>query len=273
MIKQGLHIKEAGVIVTREGEFECALLGPEATLKHTHWPSWLEKPPTIDDDDARDRNYVRVRSRYGSMVPQPRKTICYGHSYAYSGQAHPVEAATPPWVESLYDATERLCGERMNMCLVNIYNHGHHSISAHSDDERQMGASHSVYCWVVVGGEGRQAIFKEKAGALRVYHVTIPEGLYVMCGARFQRDWTHEFPKCHEYAFKKHFTPCIPVGETTTTSLEKADWVWEHCEEVRERLRGTKYYDVFVEWCRPRVSYTLRYFETDSNYKKIKLVN
>ena len=258
-MKKGLSFNGKEKLLTyREGSFDCTVLGNEAILKFRPWMP-EQKKPSLDEALAlaHDREYVKVkvRSKEG-YIAQPRKTICYGHSYAYSGQVHPIERETPEYIEQLLNETEKISGEPVNMCLINVYCHGNHSISAHSDDERQMGASKSVHCWVI-GSEPRKAIFTRKSDNKR-FHFMIPEGLYVMYGENFQRDFKHEFPKMYQTAYKKEF---LKHGEN-------ADDIWERRQEIREKIRGTAYFDDFEKWCQPRVSYTLRYF-TESN-KKIK---
>jgi hypothetical protein len=244
-------------------DIQCFKLGDLAILKFYPWPIELQKykPSTAEICNlVKDREYVKVNTPAGYRN-QPRKTVCYGHSYSYSGQNHPVEEETPHFVEQLYNYTEKLFGEPTNMCLLNVYLHGKHSISAHSDDERQMGRFKNVYCWVI-GKGARQAIFRRK-DKTKCYTILIPEGLYVMSGVNFQKDFTHEFPKMFESAYNRVWKNYLPEDSD-------ADWLWEHREDIKEKLRGTKSYDQFLQWCEPRVSYTLRYFP-DEHSKKIKI--
>jgi alkylated DNA repair dioxygenase AlkB len=241
--------------------FQCFKFAENATLKFMKFPNDLQRPDIKDICDlVKDHNYVKVRTPAG-LKDQPRKTLCFGQSYTYSGQEHPVEDKTPKFVYSIIRKTEELFGEPVNMCLLNVYFHGNHSISAHSDDEEQMGDSDKVFCWVI-GKEARLAKFRSK-DKTKVYSILIPEGLYVMSGKNFQKDFTHEFPKLYQSMFKN-----LKVPEKFSNA-QKADWVWDHKDEIKETLRGTKDYDNFLKWCEPRASYTLRYFPDEKN-KKIK---
>lgn len=238
-----------------QGVFKCFELGEQAILKHCPWPDDLKKESVEEIClSVKDREYIKV-STPGGYKEQPRKTICYGHSYSYSGQTHPVEKETPEFVQQLFNYTLKEFGEETNMCLLNVYLHGHHSISAHSDDEREMGDSHHVFCWVL-GKQPRKAIFRFKDGKKR-WTFEIPEGLYVMYGSNFQKDFTHEFPKMYETTFR------AIKGE------HDADWVYKHREEIKEKLRGTKHYDFFLKWCQPRISYTLRNFKEVNKKQKV----
>ena len=122
------------------------------------------------------------------------------------------------------------------MCLLNVYQHGYHSISAHSDDERQMGESHNVYCWVI-GDNPRKAIFKSK-DKTKSFTIEIPEGLYIMSGKNFQKNFTHEFPKMYESTYKEALKH---VPEMVGNEY-KPDWVYDHREEIEKKLRGTKHF-------------------------------
>jgi alkylated DNA repair dioxygenase AlkB len=212
--------------------------------------------------DASEKEYVKVKVPKMGFVNQPRKTLCYGVAYRYSGQTHPLEKETPVYVEQLFKVTNTMFEVNTNNCLMNIYSNGYHSISAHSDDEEQMGDLVDVYCWSI--GAPRKAAFRNKK-TLEKFVIEIPEGLYVMRGPNFQRDFTHEFPKVHNYAFQKHFVPLCELDKgdplLVPSALEKADWLLKHKEKVSEKLRGTKYYQSFQEWCQPRISWTLRQFK------------
>lgn len=248
---------------------QIKLADDDASLWWCAWPPSVEKPVF----DAGGAAYHAVRSFTGGMINQPRKTLCYDHPYRYSGQLHPLESEIPASINQLYEFTNALFGVDTNMCLANGYFHGHHSISAHSDDERQMGDLHDVFCWVT--GATRRAIFKTKktkdASAQVVLDVEVPEGLYVMMGDSFQKDYTHEFPKIHDSALKHFFAAVAADGcPEGVTTMEKADWIWAHRDEVRDALGqylNGKYLDTFVKWCQSRFSFTLRQFKEPAKKK------
>lgn len=229
---------------------------------------------------------------------QPRKTRCYGHAYPYSGTVHPVEEETPAEITALYAESNALFGlsmaSRFNMCLENDYGNGRHYISEHSDDERVFGQLHDVCCWVT-GPASRTAVFRQvrtadgphKTPTQRlVLRISLPAGLYVMRGRKFQTRYSHEFPQLYKVLFDKIRTACksdphftdYPTEVPKTkegidqTSLVQAAWVWEHRDKIQHRLRdgsllanGKPARDVarFKEWCLWRTSYTLRNFVVD----------
>lgn len=244
--------------------FHCLEFGDnEAILKYCKWPEELLKyKPNINDicNMVKDYEYIKVNTPVG-FKPQPRKTLCYDYSYKYSGQEHPIEKETPEFITQFYKYIEKEFNEPVNMCLLNVYFHGRHSISAHSDDEKQMGKSTNVFCFVI-GDEPRIAHFKSK-DKTKSYSIVIPEGLYIMSGKNFQKDFTHEFPKMYESMYKHIKVP------DTVSNIYKADWIWDHQDQIKEQLKETIYFDDFIKWCKPRASFTLRHFtEGEVNKKK-----
>jgi hypothetical protein len=107
--------------------------GNESQLIWYKWPKTVPVPtfPTIAD-------YHRVRTGI-----QPRKTVCYGTSYNYSGLKHPLEKNVPNDIQNLINYTNIMYNINqksddplpITMCLANLYPTYHHSISKHSDDE------------------------------------------------------------------------------------------------------------------------------------------
>jgi hypothetical protein len=239
------------------------------------WLPWL---PHQEQPETPANGYYRPIS-FGTASPgtlvMPRRTTCYGHAYAYSGQTHPVEPVTPPAVEALYAETCSIFGlepeKGPNMCLANHYRNGRELISEHSDNENQFGELHDVYCWCT--GATRPGVFRHSAktivgrelktkGKRELFTVLIPAGLYVMRGRCFQSRFTHEFSQVQEAFFKRTVVPA-PVEGT----LEKAIWMSTHEEEVREGIRKRGRDDdafemsCFDEWKEPRTSFTLRHFK------------
>lgn len=223
-----------------------------ATLLHTPWNAAWERP------EIKPRPEYTFINISGKLIEQPRKTMCFGHSYTYSRQSHPMEPETPASISAFYGIVLKIFGIETNMCLSNFYLHGYHSISAHSDDEKQMGKLHDVFCFVT--GRTRRATFRNKATKEVVLDLMLPEGLYVMKGENFQKLFTHEFPKCGDFG---KYAPTEIKG-----SLARADWAFMHKERVIEQIRGEKKRaktkmsrtDEFALWCQPRVSHTLRQF-------------
>lgn len=240
---------------TQQQEASVYVLGEGAQLELYPWPDDLEIP-SIEDvlKLVSDKEYVEVKVQGKGLVNQPRKTLCYGHSYNYSGQKHPVEKETPEYIEKLYAYTNKKFNVNLNMCLLNVYPTGYHSISSHSDSVKQMGVLSDVYCWVVCDTP-RKAIFRNKKDTTaKKFEIYIPQGLYIMRGPNFQRDFTHEFPKVQNTYFEKTL---LPLCNTQQTKLEKADWIYNNREELKLILKDKR----FNEFISPRISWTLRQFK------------
>lgn len=129
------------------------------------WPSTIEQPvlaPTAQYED------IRVR---GLDVTQPRRTVCYGQSYKYSGRQHKLESETPSDIESLMSFTRTMYDEKeavTMMCLANMYRTGNQCIDEHSDKEGQMSSIRDVVCWLV-GAPRRLIIRSRKLTDIRSY--------------------------------------------------------------------------------------------------------
>ena len=214
-------------------------------------------------------------------VLQPRRTLCFGKAYHYSGRTHAVEADMPSCIEALLKLTNSIFGldptSGVNMDLVNMYACGRMSIATHSDDDGQMGLLRDVYCWVT--GNAARSIILRRAGVSEVVlRVALPAGLYAMMGSDFQKDYSHEIPQLHPTLFKAlaaHFcteTRRFAAYPREEHSLIQAEWMVANRETICEELssgaiplkRGANQNNRlrdFAEWAQGRVSHTLRRFE------------
>lgn len=252
------------------------------------WPDNVVKPCV---DFNTDYQQIKV---FNKDVIQPRKTLCYGVSYHYSGTTHKLEESIPDSISTLLDLTKRMYKTNLNpICLANAYTTCHHCIHAHSDDEKQMDRIKDVICFVT-GATRRLVLTNNSKPRSIVLDVSLPEGLYIMRGSTFQKNYKHEIPREYESAFK-HFCSVIPHNEETEdddevkdnkvkddesedevkdtpkkkemTALQKADYLHLHADEVMSKLddikvRGNKDLKViFKEWNQCRVSYTIRFFK------------
>ncbi len=210
------------IVQTPRGLNICLDITMPCQKSHLLWMPWL---PFQSKPQREFGNYIHVN--FGKWMVMPRKTLCYGHSYAFSGQTHAVEPTTPDAIQFLYRETNSLFEYQepgVNMCLVNDYDTGLSKISEHSDDERQFGSIHDVVCWVT-GPACRPLELRVKrdkskkhvpphllhlcfdpGNADKTRHllrISLPEGLYVMAGREFQQFYTHEFPETHAKLFKR----------------------------------------------------------------------
>lgn len=224
------------------------LLSHDCILQWMPWPKDLLKP-TIENE-----KYVDI-SPIGKPVTQPRKTVCYGSPYQYSGKTHPMEQITPSiqllmdWINTNAHLPEKY---GVNMCLVNVYEHGRHAIGEHADDIKQMNHVKDVYCYCV--GDARELVLRTKEAnktpkEREVLRMMIPEGLYIMHGEHFQKYYTHEFPEAYPALFKhlqkifkhKDFKdypkePILSENGANRLHLIQADYIILHADEIKKLL-------------------------------------
>jgi len=260
------RLQARGHVLQVQNHFNVALeiLMPcgQSSLIWTPWFSHQVQPP-------RDPGgYQHVN--FGRVMLMPRRTKCYGHAYAFSGQVHPLEEKTPEEISNLYTETSTIFAleHGPNMCLENDYDNGREYISEHSDDERQFGQLHDVYCWIS-GPASRQGVFRVRAVKGKVpselhplcadpakadktrelFSINLPAGLYVMRGRQFQQNYSHEFPQCQWGLFKRlladaarlwpDFPKDVPNDEkgASQATLIQAAWLKENRDKVRTALR------------------------------------
>ncbi len=233
------------ISVVNENLFIEFLLSHDCILQWMPWPSNLLKP-TINN-----AQYVDI-SPVGKPVTQPRKTVCYGSAYQYSGKTHPMELMTPSiqllinWINTNAHLPEKY---GVNMCLANSYDHGRHAIGEHQDSMNQMNHVKDVYCFCV--GDARELVLRTKDKGTpkerEVLRIMIPEGLYIMHGEQFQKYYTHEFPEVYPALFKylqkilihhKDYPnePILSEHGANRLHLVQADWMVLHADEIRKLL-------------------------------------
>lgn len=241
------------------------------------WMPLPEDTPTAEAMHDDITYYQTVRTRNNVYVPVPRTTRCYGQSYAYAGVAHPLhdQGRVPKWLERMMRATDTILGYRagtINTCLVNHYTHGYHCIGAHSDDTHQL-VTPDVVCWVF-GAARRSLIIADRVTGRELAEINMPSGIYAMCGTHFQRKLTHAIPRLHDSLFKSlrqrvrwgadanttlddtlDGAPTLPLGTRIANWMRrKAAYVHANvCKTNEERVK-------FIDWCKPRRSYTFRAF-------------
>ena len=218
------------------------------------WYGWPENVPKPSFDRKATYHPITV---FGKTQIQPRKTLCYGFSYKYSGTPHVLEKEIPEDIKVIMNLTISMYpdADKYNlMCLANSYPTGHHCIGKHSDDEQQMSELRDVVCWVV--GATRRLIIRDKKNNDNVLlDVHIPEGIYIMHGKDFQSYYKHEIPREQEALFKK----MSELAPTDLNPLQKSDWLSEHPEVIREKMADK--YEKYLEWKKVRDSYTMRFFK------------
>ena len=139
----------------------------------------------------------------GKQTKHPRKIRAYLRSYKFSGRRHTAvsQLDTPLSLVSAMQAIEKVCrgsnemsNAVFNSALVNWYANGNEYIAAHSDDERDLVAPPTVATLSL--GQERVLRVRRKSDNAIVKDVTLKHGsVYIMHGARFQADYTHEVPQ------------------------------------------------------------------------------
>jgi len=218
------------------------------------WYSWPQEVPKPQFNSSATYHPIVV---FGKQQIQPRKTLCYGVSYKYSGVPHALEPETPDDIKTIMDLTNLMYPESEKhhlMCLANSYPSGYHCIGKHSDDESQMSELRDVICWVT--GVTRRMIFrdKKKKDAV-VLDISLPEGIYIMHGKKFQSCYKHEIPREKGSLFKKLST----LAPAELSSLKKADWLIDNSEQVKDKM--PEKYEEYLSWAQKRDSYTMRFFK------------
>jgi len=243
--------------------FKCLKDKCDCSLLWMPWPSYISKPAKVQG------TYHDIQIM-GKWMTQPRWTLCYGKAYHYSSVKHAMEAETPEDIQVLLDETNRLFslpkGRGVNMCLRNVYKlAGRHGIGEHSDDEKSMGHLNDVFCWCVGAGLLVLRASKKKGNTLlqsdpnsstpkarEILRLVIPEGLYIMKGNHFQKEYTHEFPQqqgglfkrlCKSFAEDPKRYPTFPRVSSSYLSehgvsrlgLLQAEWIADHKEVFLEK--------------------------------------
>ena len=179
----------------------------------------------------------------GYVMPQPRRTLCWGKGYRYSNTEHEMEEdEMPSCVTNLLHITNEMFGlqddeqRRLNMDLENRYCSGRHSIGEHGDANIKDGMG--VYCWVF-GDANRLLILRHHKNAMpnaqakdrEIIRISIPVGLYCMLGPGFQEKFSHEIPMMCKDVWKKLSNQLKEIGEKEDIPIEKgndltlAEWI------------------------------------------------
>ncbi len=104
----------------------------ESKLIYLPWPKKINVPEFKKEADYHQINVHGLQT-------QPRKTVCYGESYKYSGTSHELEKYIPQDIKDIMAFTLCMYSEMLDkdkvkmMCLANKYSTGYHCIGKHSD--------------------------------------------------------------------------------------------------------------------------------------------
>ena len=124
-----------------------------------------------------------------------------------------------------------------------------------------MGTLKDVICWV--DGATRRLIIRDKLTNKCVLNIELPEGLYIMRGSSFQKEYTHEIPRAMDTTFNALVKLIEEGNSDAIEGMEKneiADWLAANKKWVR-RNTDKRLYNRYLKWNQIRVSYTIRYFK------------
>lgn len=139
----------------------------------------------------------------GTEYPQPRLVAWFGpFSYGYSGVSlDPQEM--PPYISEIKTKIENFLAKddihiEFNSVLMNLYEHGKHSVAWHSDDELSMGV-HPTIASVSLGAS-RKFEMRRKPTANNYeppteYFANLKHGSLLVMDGVMQMDWQHRVPK------------------------------------------------------------------------------
>ncbi|WAU74443.1 alpha-ketoglutarate-dependent dioxygenase AlkB family protein [Acinetobacter sp. TR11] len=132
---------------------------------------------------------------YGTVYNLPRLTAWFGDNgkeYKYSG----IVVKPFPWTKVLLEIknkVESITGENFNSVLLNLYRDGKDSISAHSDDEPELGLN-PIIASVTFGAE-RNFLFQNKKNKNLKHKILLKHGSLVVMKGETQKEWLHSISK------------------------------------------------------------------------------
>lgn len=140
---------------------------------------------------------------FGKETPIPRWQKSYGRDYQFSGKtakASPVPDVLVPYLEW----AEGLGYGKFNQILVNWYRDGNHYIGSHSDDEKQLAPdSPIVTITLCLPGTPRKFRIRNKGDKKIVKDVLTTNGMCLVMGGKFQKEYKHEIVKMTGAAAEK----------------------------------------------------------------------
>lgn len=133
--------------------------------------------------------------KYGDRIVIPkRKTFMFGSDYLYSGQ---IKKGVPFSIQMNYirkNIERQLNLEEgyFNGCLLNLYEDGEASISAHKDNEKDMDTNAIIISFSL--GATRSFLFKNTVTSEKI-KLSISNGDILIMKKGCQKDWEHSIPK------------------------------------------------------------------------------
>lgn len=136
----------------------------------------------------------RTIKMFGKIMIQPRLIAWYGDegiSYTYSGNTFEATEWSKG-ISELKDKVEDYTDCQFNSALVNLYEHGQHSMSWHSDNEKELGRNPIIAS--VSLGANRKFQFKHIENKT-LYNTVLEGGSLLLMEKETQHFWKHSLPK------------------------------------------------------------------------------
>lgn len=132
---------------------------------------------------------------YGKEIPVPRWQQSYLRDYAFSGnvnKALPLPDQFKPYLDWLNDMDY---GE-FNEVLINFYQDGNHYIGSHADDESELIPDSPIVTITLCSkGLPRKFRIREKKTKKIIRDIETTNGLVLIMGGKFQKEFKHEVVK------------------------------------------------------------------------------
>lgn len=132
---------------------------------------------------------------YGKEQTVPRYQKSYINDYSFSGavaKADKLPVILKPYLKWL----NRLDYDNFNQFLLNWYENGENYIGSHADDEKQL-IPNSPIVTITLCEEGILRTFRirDKKTKSIIKNVETPNGIILVMGGRFQKEFKHEIVK------------------------------------------------------------------------------
>lgn len=131
----------------------------------------------------------------------PRWFQSYGQSYKFSGHEYPA-LPIPEIIQKYLDYANSLpqyhgtSNAKFNMCLINWYEDGNHSIGYHSDDETQIVKNKEGECEIFSISFGQTRLFKlQSKDKTDTKEFNLSNGSVIVMGGKTQSTHKHSIPK------------------------------------------------------------------------------
>lgn len=132
---------------------------------------------------------------YGKPVRVPRYQQAYLRDYVFSGSVSRVLPLPDEFIPYMDWANSLGYPGKFNGLLINWYEAGENYIGSHADDEKQLVPNSPIITiTLALPGEPRTFRIRDREKKI-IKDVPTPNGLVLIMGGEFQREFKHEIPK------------------------------------------------------------------------------